>query len=99
MAAGCACLLATQWPARKLGLVIRIPRLRWEVTFPGLDMEEQPVPVCRRVFDNAVLRIISFLLRLLVQLSAFIFSWIYLQGLETCSLCHIVPAAFVLLVI
>lgn len=34
--------------------------LRCEVTFPGLDMEEQPVPVCRRVFDNAVLRIIFF---------------------------------------
>lgn len=62
---GCSCLLAAQWPARQLGFVIGMPRLRCEVTFAGLDMEGQPVPVCRRVFDNAVLRIISFLVCLL----------------------------------
>lgn len=37
------------WPAGQLGLVIGIPRLRYEVTFLGLDMEGQPVPVQKGV--------------------------------------------------
>lgn len=99
---GCSHLLAIQWRAGHLGLVMVIPEWRCELTFPGLDMEGQPMTVCSKVFEAAVLRIISFLVCLLALLrkeSAFIRSWIYPQGLETCSPCHIVPAAFVLLVI
>lgn len=65
-------------------------------------MEGQPTTVCSEVFDTAVLRIVYFLVCLLALLRkerAFIRSWIYTQGLETCSPCHIVPTAFVLLVI
>ena len=57
---------------------------------------------CSKAFGTAVLRIISFLVclpALLRKESAFIRSWVYAQGLEPCSSCHIVPAAFVLLVI
>lgn len=95
-------LLAIQWPAGQLGLVMVIPGWRCELTFPGLDTEGQPTTVCSEVFDTAVLRIVYFLVCLLALLrkeSAFIRSWIYTQGLETCSPCHIVPTAFVLLVI
>lgn len=102
MAAGCSHLLTIQWPAGQLGLVMVIPEWRCELTFPGLEIEGQPMTVCSKVFDTVVLRIISFLVCLLTLLrkeSAFIHSWIYPQGLETCSSCHIVPAAFVLLVI
>lgn len=81
-------LLAVLWPAGQLGLVMVILGWRYKFTFPGLDVEGQSTAVCSKVFDPVVVRIISFLVCLLALLrkeSAFIRSWIYPQGLETCS--------------